>query len=50
MTSAEVESINQSGFGSEGIKITTSDLSRTLAANALMLVVDGEHFKVVDRV
>jgi hypothetical protein len=47
MTSAEVESMNQCCSEGEGIKITAPDLSRTPAANALMLVGDREHFKIL---
>jgi hypothetical protein len=50
MTSTEVELMNQRCYGDEDIKITVVDLSRTLAANALMLVGDGEYFKGVDKV
>jgi hypothetical protein len=50
MTSTKVELMNQNCSGDKDIKIASADLSRTMAANALMLVGDGECFKVVDKV
>jgi hypothetical protein len=49
MTSADVEMVNQGRVGDEDIKIIAADLSRTLAAKDLMLVGDGERFKVVEK-
>jgi hypothetical protein len=48
-TELEVCVLNQNRGADEPLKITTADLARTLKANALMMVGDGDGFWVLTR-
>jgi hypothetical protein len=45
-----VKLINMCCAEGEALKIAALDLARTLSANDLMMVGDGEQFKIVNRV
>jgi hypothetical protein len=46
----EMELMNMCSAEGEALKIAALDLARTLSANDLMMVGDGEQFKIVNRV
>jgi hypothetical protein len=50
MTTDAVELMNMCCAEGEPLKIAAQDLARTPAANELMMVGDGEQFKIVRRV